>query len=111
MASEVWLGLTTSERQLLRHALSVYARGEAADRTAVNALARKITQATPYPDITIGVYGGQVQWTTRNPFPVRIVDYDGDKKDLPDSDEHGEPCRMWFEPSDEEREAQLRRRA
>jgi hypothetical protein len=61
MASEVWLGLSERERQVLRHALSAYARGEAADRTAVNALVEKIVSAPPRPDIAIGVYGGQIQ--------------------------------------------------
>jgi hypothetical protein len=68
-------------------------------------LARKIVSAPPDPDITIGVHGGQVQWTSGNPFPIRIVDYDGDEADLTDADEKGEPCRMWFEPSDQERAA------
>jgi hypothetical protein len=106
MASEVWLGLSERERQVLRHALSAYARGEAADRTAVNALVEKIVSAPPRPDIAIGVYGGQVQWTTGNPFPLRIVDYDGEKDDLSDADENGDPCRIWFEPSDEARAAE-----
>jgi hypothetical protein len=111
MPSEVWLGLTANERSLLRQALSVYARGEAANLANVNALAGKIVSARPYPDITIGVYGGQVQWTAGNPFPLRVVDYDGEKDDLPDADENGEPCRMWFEPSDDDRQAQLKKRA
>jgi hypothetical protein len=110
MASEVWLGLSERERQLLRHALSAYARGEA-DRPAANALAAKIAGAPLHPNITIGVFGGQVQWTRGNPFPLRIVDYDGDHADLPDADENGEPCHIWFEPSDGEREAQLKKRA
>jgi hypothetical protein len=48
-----------------------------------------------------------VQWTSGNPFPIRIVDYDGDKNDLPGVDENGRRCRIWFEPADEEREARL----
>lgn len=91
--------------------MAAYSKGEYANREAVNALARKIATAAPYPDITIGVYGGQVQWTTGNPFPVRIVDYDGEKDDLPDADENGEACRIWFEPSDDERQASLRKSA
>ena len=111
MASEIWLPLSADERNLLRQALSAYARGEAANLADVNALADKIASAQPYPDITIGVYGGQVQWTAGNPFPLRVVDYDGEKDDLPDADENGEPCRIWFEPSDADREAQLKKRA
>jgi len=107
MTNKVWISLTAREREILTDALAAYIGGEAAKPNRAAALIRKVAQAKPYPDITIGVYGGQVQWTTGNPFPVRIVDYDGDKKDLPDADESGEPCRIWFEPSDEEREAQL----
>jgi len=111
MASDIWLELSGHERQLLRDALSAYARGEAADRNEVNALMAKIVSAWLHPDITIGVYGGQVQWTAGNPFPLRIVDYDGDRDDLPNADENGEPCRIWFEPSDAERAVQLKNRA
>jgi hypothetical protein len=109
MASEVWLPLGQSERTLLRIALAAYARE--GNREEATALSRKLASAAPYPDITVGVYGGQVQWTMGNPFPLRIVDYDGDKEDLPDADDNGEPCRMWFEPSDAEREASLRKRS
>lgn len=109
MAPEVWLPLSQSERNLLRQALSAYARGDAANPQDVTALAAKIAGATPYPDITVGVYGGQVQWTSGNPFPLRIVDYDGEKDDLPNADDNGEPCRLWFEPSDAERAASLRK--
>ena len=55
----------------------------------------------PHPDITVGVHGGQVQWTLGNPFPIRVCDYDGaSDEDLPDIDERGERCRMWWEPTD-----------
>ena len=53
-----------------------------------------------YPDITVGVHGGQVQWVLGNPFPIRVCDYDGDRDELPDVDERGQKCRMWFEPID-----------
>jgi len=104
-----WICLTQDERILMREALSTLMRAGRVQPTPVNALSKKIGSTPPYPDITIGVYGGQVQWTTGNPFPIRIVDYDGDKADLPDADESGEPCRIWFEPSDEEREGSLRK--
>ena len=61
----------------------------------------KLAQAQPHPDITIGVHGGLVQWVLGNPFPVRICDYDG--FDLPDVDERGQPCAIWFEPANAER--------
>jgi hypothetical protein len=102
--TEVWLSLSSRERSALREALAVYRGAEGANLAETNALDRKLAQATPYPDITIGVHGGQVQWTSGNPFPVRICDYDGDERELPDVDESGERCRIWFEPSDLERE-------
>lgn len=100
MASEVWLGFNEAERRLLRQALSAYWRDEAADRDVVNALVKKIANAPPHPDITIGVYGGVVQWVMGNPFPIRICDYDGDDDELPDMDERGQPCTMGFEEAD-----------
>jgi len=72
-----------------------------ANGTEVKNLAVKLAQAQPHPDITIGVHGGLVQWVLGNPFPVRICDYDG--FDLPDLDERGHPCAIWFEPADAER--------
>jgi hypothetical protein len=59
----------------------------------------------------VGVHGGLVQGTLGNPLPIRICDYDGPDDDLPDMDERGQRCNMWFEPSDEAHEAQLKRRA
>ena len=109
MASEIWLPLSTDERNLLRLALASYAR-EGNLQQAV-ALSRKIATAAPYPDITVGVHGGLVQWTLGNPFPIRICDYDGDAKDLHDMDERGQRCAMWFEPADQARDAQLKKRA
>lgn len=108
MASDVWVSLNSDERELLRLALSVYAGSDIGDGEAARKLARKLVETAPYPDITIGVYGGQVQWTRGNPFPLRICDYDGDRTDLPNVDEDGERCRIWFEPVDDEREASLR---
>ena len=100
MPSEVWLPLSADERNLLRKALASYAR-EGNLEEAI-ALSQKIATAAPYPDITIGVHGGLVQWTLGNPFPIRICDYDGSDEDLHDMDERGQRCTMWFEPSDEE---------
>lgn len=63
-------------------------------------LSKKPGLAELHPQITVGVYGGQVQWTLGNPFPIRVCDYDGEKEDLPDIDERGQRCRMWYEPGD-----------
>ncbi|MGC9954096.1 MAG: hypothetical protein ABSD21_07445 [Rhizomicrobium sp.] len=100
MTKEVWVSLSTGERAILRNALTCYARENAAETPAVAELLKKLEPSKPYPDITIGVYGGQVQWTLGNPFPLRVCDYDGDKCDLPDLDKSGQWCRQWFEPAD-----------
>ena len=105
MRPEVWLHLSSSERTLLQEALAAYCGGEAANREAAIELVRRISGTAPHPDITVGVHGGQVQWTLGNPFPIRICDYDGDKEDLPSLDENGQRCRMWFEPADKDRDA------
>ncbi len=64
------------------------------------ALYVKLQDSKSYPDITIGVHGGLVQWVLGNPFPIRICDYDGDGRELPDIDERGQRCNLWFEPAD-----------
>ena len=74
MASDVWVSFNSGERELLRLALSVYAGSDIGDADAARNLARKLVETVPYPDITIGVYGGQVQWIRGNPFPLRICD-------------------------------------
>ena len=62
----------------------------------------KLTHSPQHPEITVGVHGGQVQWTLGNPFPIRVCDYDGDREDLSDIDERGQPCRIWFEPQSDD---------
>ncbi len=100
MTKRVWVSLSTDERAFLRKALAQYARENSEEHSVVVGLLQKLEPVRPYPDITIGVHGGQVQWTAGNPFPLRICDYDGDKRDLPDLDKDGEWCRQWFEPPD-----------
>ncbi len=94
---KAWIGLTRRERNLLLDALRGLRNVERDRAPAVDRLTAKIVHSAPYPDITIGVYGGQVQWAQGNPFPIRICDYDGDQKDLADIDPLGERCRIWFE--------------
>ncbi|MDE1985007.1 MAG: hypothetical protein KGJ28_00595 [Alphaproteobacteria bacterium] len=101
MTQDFWVSLSESDRVLLRKVLAHYARENGGEHSVVVDLLQKLEPSRPYPDITIGVHGGQVQWTTGNPFPLRICDYDGDKCDLPDLDKDGEWCRQWFEPADE----------
>jgi len=109
--ANVWVTLNMRERSVLREVLATYRGAEGANPPEVAKLARKLANAVPHPDIAVGVYGGQVQWTSGNPFPIRIVDYDGDKEDLPSVDERGERCRMWLEPANVKREAQSRKSA
>jgi hypothetical protein len=99
MIDNAWLELNPRERVILLHALSlVRLRTEPSE---IDALTLKLVHAVPHPDITVGVHGGQVQWTLGNPFPIRVCDYDGESdEDLPDLDERGQRCRMWFEPAD-----------
>ncbi len=99
MAKRTWIGLKPQERTLLLEALSALRASRRKNRAEVDVLTLKLIHSDAYPDITVGVHGGQVQWTLGNPFPIRICDYDGEKEDLPDTDDRGEPCRIWLEPA------------
>lgn len=104
MVETAWIGLSARERTLLLHALRTLRRSGANDTSKIDALTIKLVHSASHPDITVGVHGGQVQWTLGNPFPIRVCDYDGaSDDDLPDLDECGKRCRMWFEPADEAR--------
>ena len=104
MLENVWVGLSARERMVLLYALSSMRPSEPNASADIDALTLrlklKLVHSEPHPDITVGVYGGQVQWTLGNHFPLRICDYDGNKDELPDVDENGERCRIWFEPVD-----------
>lgn len=96
---ETWICLNENERKVVLNALRRAREGKSA-RSAIG----KLNKRRQHPLITIGVHGGQVQWVLGNPFPIRICDYDGEgKADLPDMDERGQDCRMWFEPVDTSR--------
>lgn len=100
MAETSWIGVSTRERALLLDALAALRRSNLDDPSNINALTIKLVHSAPYPDITVGVHGGQVQWTLGNPFPIRVCDYDGaSDEDLPDIDQRGQRCRMWWEPA------------
>jgi hypothetical protein len=92
--------LNDSERLLILKALRDLSATDATLVAQISNLAAKIIDTPHHPSISVGVYGGQVQWVLGNPFPIRICDYDGDGEDLPDFDERGQQCRMWFEPAD-----------
>jgi len=105
MRGKTWLGITKRERDMLLDAL-VSLRRSSPDRSRdIDLLTAKLVHSRPYPEITIGVHGGQVQWTLGNPFPIRICDYDGDREDLPDVDGRGQRCRIWFESASSRRSA------
>jgi hypothetical protein len=95
-----WIGLSAGERALLLDALVALRRVSADSASDIDTLTAKLGQGPPYPNITVGVHGRQVQWMSGNPFPIRVCDYDGTSdEDLPDIDEHGQRCRMWLEPA------------
>ncbi len=101
MTETSWIGLSARERALLLDALAALRRSNLDDPSKIDALTIKLVHSAPHPDITVGVHGGQVQWTLGNPFPIRVRDYDGaSDEDLPDIDERGQRCRMWWEPAD-----------
>ncbi len=95
MTDHSWLQLTVREHAIVFDALISMLNADPANNAEVENLALKLAQAQPHPDITIGVHGGLVQWVLGNPFPIRICDYDG--CDLPDLDERGQPCAIWYE--------------
>lgn len=97
MAAQAWIGLSARERTTLLEALNALRPQHRKKIKEIDALMVKLTYSPPHPEITIGVHGGQVQWMLGNPFPIRVCDYDGDREDLPDVDERGQRCRMWFE--------------
>ena len=100
MAELMWVGLTESELKVVNDALNAL-KINVPDRTDdIERLSKRLEANGSTPSITIGVYGGMVQWVEGNPFPIRIIDYDGDKDDLPDTDDEGQPCSIWSEPAD-----------
>jgi len=100
MSETAWIGLKPKERTLLLEALSTLRRSRADSAKKIDALTIKLVHSGPHPEITVGVRGGQVEWTLGNPFPIRVCDYDGTSdEDLPDIDERGQRCRMSVEPA------------
>jgi hypothetical protein len=99
MSNRNWIGLSAREREILFDALKTLRHSRVEKTRDIDALTVKLFHSTPHPQITVGVHGGQVQWTLGNPFPIRVCDYDGDREDLPDIDERGQHCRIWFEPA------------
>jgi hypothetical protein len=99
MASEVWLRLTFNERSLLREALIHYSGSPRAEQEETEAMLKKLDRAKPQACVTVRVDGGFVEEIERNPFPMRLYDYDVDGVDEPDFDEDGRACVISeFEP-------------
>ncbi|MFI5012686.1 MAG: hypothetical protein ACHQAY_10080 [Hyphomicrobiales bacterium] len=100
MTETAWVDLAAPERMLLLDALRLLRGSKHEKAMEIDALTLKLAYAVPPPVITVGVYGGQVQWTQGNPFPIRVCDYDGESDELPDIDERGQRCSIWMEPAD-----------
>jgi hypothetical protein len=101
MIEIAWIDLSARERTLLLDALAARRRSNPDDARDIDALTIKLIHSDPHPDITVGVQGGQVQWTSGNPFPIRVCDYDAaSDEELPDIDERGRRCQIWWEPAD-----------
>jgi hypothetical protein len=101
MPDQRWIGLNARERKTMLDALAALRAAHGKRAKEIGALMVKLTYSAPHPEITVGVHGGQVQWTLGNPFPIRVCDYDGDREELPDIDERGQRCRIWLEPESE----------
>ena len=97
MSDHVWIGLNLHERKILLAALATLRPTYDKSTKEIDTLTVKLVHSPQHPEITVGVHGGQVQWTLGNPFPIRVCDYDGVREDLPDVDERGQACRIWFE--------------
>lgn len=102
MTKEIWISLSAADRAIVRKALARFRGKSTSEGAAARSVLQKLNSSSPYPKITVGVHGGQVQWALGNPFPVRVCDYDGDERDLPNVDERNQRCRIWFEPVDAE---------
>ena len=101
LVETAWICLNQRERRQLLDALTALSSSRIHDAADIEALALKVRHSAPYPEITVGVEGGQVQWMKGNPFPIRVCDYDAPNEEaLPDIDERGRPCEMWWEQAD-----------
>ncbi len=100
MIENVWLPLSLREKMILLDALTAIRSTGRVALDQIDALTLKLVHTEPHPNITVGVRGGQVEWSRGNPFPIRVCDYDVDGDELPDVDERGQRCRMWFDPAD-----------
>ncbi|MEX0842414.1 MAG: hypothetical protein WD039_09050, partial [Xanthobacteraceae bacterium] len=84
MSNRRWIDTNARERKILLDALASLRRTDSGNVRHIDALTGKLIHSPSHPEITVGVHGGQVQWTLGNPFPIRVCDYDGDREELPD---------------------------
>src|SRR5690242_21910081 len=77
MDAVAWIELNKSEQALLLGALAALRSSTGNDRGRIDRLVKKLVRNARWPQITVGVHGGQVQWAVGNPFPIRVCDYDG----------------------------------
>lgn len=101
MTGTAWIEIAEADRALLLAGLDAIVQSSAEPSNRIQTLRELISKAKGCPDITIGVYGGQVQWVTGNPFPLEIIDYDGEPEDFEDTDDYGHKCRRWHEPPEQ----------
>lgn len=88
-----WVALPVEDVAVIREALSVLRSVSLGRVGEIDRLDKLLEDSSPTA-ITVGVYGGLVQWVQGNPHPIRIIDYDGDEGDLPDRDDEGLPCAI-----------------
>jgi hypothetical protein len=90
MARDVWISLSTTERNLLREALQEFSRARGSNSRS-RALAQKIEGARQLPQTVLRVEGGFVE-IEGNPNPVLMYDYDCDGEDDLLPDDEGRAC-------------------
>jgi hypothetical protein len=98
MSSDIWLCLSSSERALLREALSAH---RSTNKTLIESLLRKVERAGSLPETTLRVEDSFVE-VEGNPNPIRIYDYDCDgvEDESLSPDEEGRACIVSeYEPS------------
>ena len=90
MSSDIWLCLSSSERALLREALSSH---QSSKKQKVQGLLKRIERSAPLPETTLRVEGGFVE-VEGNPNQIRIYDYDCDgvEEESLSTDEEGRVC-------------------
>jgi hypothetical protein len=66
MRKNIWIQISPHEKRLLIDALRL-SSAQPAGSDEIDLLLSKLRQAKSYPQITVGVEGGMVQWTLGKP--------------------------------------------